>query len=320
MKLKPTHLKELVKNIVYHKTQNVERANVISEFILLNELMSAETHGVHYFLRSIYPFLDSNKVVLDFEKRKSIVTAQNRSVEGIYFLSQIISIGSKIAHEKGISLISIKNPGKVGALRSFCVDVIAKGQTIFIFKNTAPSISHNGVRLTGTNPICIGIGGTRFIFDMSSSTVATNKLRLLSRKNMTSNTTLGLDKDNKPTSRPDDILNGGDLFPFSHGDYWFKSFFLSLTIELLAATSGGKTGTRVGSGTGNRFYSEEGLLAIIIDIKSSSQFEGIIYEIELMLNDVRKAGIRIPGEYDYSKEVDILEEDYLLLRKFSKLT
>jgi hypothetical protein len=37
-----------------------------------------------------------------------------------------------------------------------------------------------------------------------------------------------------------------------------------------------------------------------------------------MLSDARKVGIRIPGEYDYTNELDILEEDLLQLKQLLK--
>lgn len=318
MKIKPNDLRELIKNIVTQKTSNVERAYIISEKIVLNELMSAETHGVHYFLRSIYPFLDSNEIELNFDVSNAVIKGDNKIIEGIYFSSKIISLGSEVAHRNGISLILIKNPGKVGALRSYCIDIITKGQSILIFKNTAPSISQNNSRLTGTNPLCIGIGGSKFILDMSTSTVATNKLRLLQKENKLAPNSIGLDSNQKVTNDPEKILDGGDLLPFSFGDFWYKSFFLGLSIELLAAVAGGKTGSRVGSGTGSRFESEEGLMAIIIDNHKQSDNSSVINEIELMLNDARKVGIRIPGEYDYIMDLDILEEDLLQLKRLLK--
>jgi LDH2 family malate/lactate/ureidoglycolate dehydrogenase len=100
---------------------------------------------------------------------------------------------------------------------------------------------------------------------MSTPTVATNKLRLLVKQGKKSSVTIGMDKLKNKTNKPEEILDGGDLLPFSYGDFWYKSFFLGLAIELLAAVAGGKTGSRVGSGIGDRFESKEGLMAIIID-------------------------------------------------------
>jgi len=313
MKIKSNDLKTIIKNIIFKETLNQEKAEIISNIIVLSELMSSETHGVHYFLRSVYPFLTNENS--NYKVSESIITSENNQIEGIYHTSKIINLASSIAKQKGISLVLIKNPGKVGALRSYCVDVVSRGQTILILKNTAPTVSQNGVRLIGTNPICIGVGGSNFIFDMSTSTVATNKLRLLIKKKEKSNFTIGLDKSQKGTYDPEEILDGGDLLPFSFGDYWYKSFFLGLAIELLAAVAGGKTGSRVGSGIGNRFESEEGLMAIIIDNQKESDYSSIINEIDLMLNDARKVGIRIPGEYDYTVDLDILEGDLLQLKQ-----
>lgn len=318
MKIKSNELKTIIKDVIFKETLNQEKAEIISNILVLSELMSSETHGVHYFLRSILPFLNIQNTNYNYEVNQSIITSNNNQIEGIFHTSKIITLASTIAKEKGISLALIKNPGKVGALRSYCVDIVSQGQTIIILKNTAPSVSQNGARLIGTNPICIGVGGSSFIFDMSTSTVATNKLRLLVKQREKSNMSIGLDKNNKITDKPDEILDRGNLLPFSFGDFWYKSFFLGLGIELLAAVAGGKTGSRVGSGTGSRFESEEGLMAIIIDNHKQSDNSSVINEIELMLNDARKVGIRIPGEYDYTRDLDILEEDLLQLKRLLK--
>jgi LDH2 family malate/lactate/ureidoglycolate dehydrogenase len=149
MKIKSSDLIKLIKHIVYKETLNIEKAEIISKIIVLSELMSSETHGVHYFLRSVYPFLNQGKI--NYKVSQSIITSENKQTEGIYNTSKIITLASEIAKEKGFSLALIKNPGKVGALRSYCVDIVSQGQTIIILKNTAPSISQNGVRLIRTN-------------------------------------------------------------------------------------------------------------------------------------------------------------------------
>ncbi len=53
--------------------------------------------------------------------------------------SQDLKKASKVAKRKGVCIYSAKNPGKVGAFRTYCPEIIKSNQLILMVKNTAPT-------------------------------------------------------------------------------------------------------------------------------------------------------------------------------------
>lgn len=307
------YLIEIIKSITYGRVKDETRSIEIARFIVLSESMGVITHGVKYFIRSIFPFLDEHIASVDSFENSFIY--ENKSIEGIYYTKQVIKKASQLASKTGYSLSLIKNPGKVGALRAYCPEITKSGQTIVILKNTASSISYNGERIVGTNPLCIGIANSNFIFDSSTSTVATNKLRIFKDRNKVFESNVGLDKQGNHTNDPSEILDYGSLLPFSDGAFFYKSFFLGVAIELLSVMAGGKSGMRVGNPFLDRFYSKEGMVILIIDSNHLSDLNEFNNEVENYILNLKALGAHIPGSYNDDATVQIESEDYEWLIK-----
>lgn len=278
---------------------NTDDSRFIAEKIVLAEKMGVTSHGLHYFLYALLPMLKDgniNRPVITEDVQFSwrgpaVVHAEGTGGVGFMGLRDCLEIASHIACRRGIGMVCIKNPGKVGALRVFCQEYMDKGQVIILTKNTARTMGINGPVL-GTNPLCIGLPGTKFIYDSSMSTVATNKLRLMRGARFPKQ--VGIYKG-KRTDSPDEILSkDGYLLPFSN-NFWYKSFFLGFAIEGLAAMAGGMTGERVGHHKGSRFYSMEGMICIVIDAYTFKHYNSYLKEMACLIKEV---GMRLPGEYE----------------------
>ena len=175
--------------------------------------------------------------------------------------------GKRYSKKKGLFDVHSKNPGKVGALRVYCPEIIKKDQLIVLLKNTAPTQGTKKTKkaIIGTNPV-IGIPGSKFIYDSSTSTVATNSIRLKNKYNENFNFNVGYDRNLNSTKKTNILLKRESyLNTFANENFWFKSFYLGVVIELIGALCGGNTSYRVGESKGSRLYSKEGMLGIIID-------------------------------------------------------
>ncbi len=181
-------------------------------------------------------------------------------------------------------------------------------------KNTAPTqgLKKTKKALIGTNPLAIGIPGTKFIYDSSTSTVATNAIRLKNKYNEKFIQNVGLDKNYNLTNDPKKLLlNGAFLNTYATGPFWFKSFYLGVAIECIAALCGGKTSYRVGEHKGSRLFSKEGMLVIIIDKKVFPHYRSYLKEIKIFLNELKKLNLRIPGSFKENKShLSLFKEDY----------
>jgi len=296
-----------------------DEAAFIADKIVLAERMGVPTHGLHYFLHSILPHLKTGNVNRGAMRTMgNVVLSEGTGGIGFQNLHACLLRASDLAREHGIALVVMSMPGKVGALRVFCQDLIARHQLVIMLKNTARTVGVPDVPepIGGTNPLCIALPDTRFIYDSSMSTVATNKVRLAKKMGQTFPAPIGLDAHMQPTTDPHATIGaGGFLLPFSGGPYWFKSFFLGIAIEAMAALAGGNTSSRVGEHTGGRLHSREGMLCIVADQKAFPDYERYVGEVGLLFAELEQRGFKVPGDYDTAATtVTVLDDDWTQLQ------
>lgn len=302
--------KNVLKSAIIHTS--VENSMIIAEKISLAEAMNASTHGIHYYNRVIKPFLSVDKNYFKYKIVGNTIHSENKNINGIINTSKIISEVSKVAKKKGISIGYIKNPGKIGALRVYVPEILSKGQTVLIFKNTAKSMgTHLDPRpIFGTNPFCFGLANTDYVFDSSTTVCATNKLRLYSKKNSLFKFDVGINTEYQLTKNPNDILeNNFSMLPFAGKHLWYKSFFIAMFIEGMAAMAGGFTSTRVGEHKGDRYYSQEGMVIIILDSNHFFEKDHYDSEIKNLFNEVEEHGYRIPGKQN-ELPIEVIDKDW----------
>jgi LDH2 family malate/lactate/ureidoglycolate dehydrogenase len=310
-------LVELRQRLTVVCLRHLEAANAefVADKIVMAEQMGIPTHGLHYFLHSILPHLEEGRINDGpITVRGSVVYSVGSGGIGFLHLQQCLLRASEVARETGVGLAVMRLPGKVGALRVFCPEFMARGQLVLMLKNTARTVglAETGEPIFGTNPLCIGLPETDFIYDSSIATVATNKIRLARKTQQQFPAVIGVDEQQHPTADPAATVGaGGYLLPFSFGPYWFKSFFLGVAIEAMAALAGGRTGSRVGEHTGQRLFSREGMLALLVDRSALPDYADYLEEVGHMLTELDQAGLRVPGRIDPSiSEVNVFADDW----------
>jgi L-2-hydroxycarboxylate dehydrogenase (NAD+) len=299
-----------------HRYTSINNAKIISKIIVRAEKMEILTHGLHYFLHSVVPHLKNGMTDHVVVKKDNFIYSKGKNGGGLGLVNiyNCLKMASKIAKKKGICVYSAKDPGKVGAFRTYCPEIIENDQLILMIKNTAPTQGLKKAKkaLIGTNPLAIGIPGTNFIYDSSTSTVATNAIRLKNKYNEKFDQIVGLDRKIKKTNDPKKLLlNGAFLNTFASGPFWFKSFYLGVAIECIGALCGGKTSYRVGEHKGTRLFSKEGMLIILIDKKVFPHYKSYLKEINVFLKELKKLDLRIPGSFNKKRKyLSLFKEDY----------
>lgn len=299
-----------------HRYTSINNAKIISKIIVRAEKMEILTHGLHYFLHSVVPHLKNGMTDHVVVKKDNFIYSKGKNGGGLGLVNiyNCLKLASKIAKKKGICVYSAKDPGKVGAFRTYCPEIIENDQLILMIKNTAPTQGLKKAKkaLIGTNPLAIGIPGTNFIYDSSTSTVATNAIRLKNKYNEKFDHIVGLDRKIKKTNDPKKLLlNGAFLNTFASGPFWFKSFYLGVAIECIGALCGGKTSYRVGEHKGTRLFSKEGMLIILIDKKVFPHYKSYLKEINVFLKELKKLDLRIPGSFNKKRKyLSLFKEDY----------
>ena len=88
--------------------------------IVKSEKMGVSSHGLHYFIHSVYPLLKQGYEEFKVEQKGSMIYSYGSGGVGFKNLVDCLQLASIQSKNAGISLLSIKNPGKVGALRVYC--------------------------------------------------------------------------------------------------------------------------------------------------------------------------------------------------------
>jgi len=307
--VKPSILKEKVFKICdkYLKEKDSDR---LSEFIIEAEECDIKSHGIHYFLHSLYPHIKDGNMN-KFEKIKRCSYEGSGGV-GILALEKLLEDMTKMSERDGSTLFFVKTPGKIGALRQYCERVTEKGNVLVFMKNTASTMGIKETKkpVLGTNPICIGFPESEFIYDCCTSVMATNKLRYAGKIDKNFDHDIG-GVGSESTTHPNEILSeGGYLHPFSQNHYWYKSFFLGLVVELFSSMAGGKTSERVGPKKGRRLHSKEGLFGFLINKRAIPHFDNYKKEMELLFEELEEYKIRIPGKRKKKDTIEMFKEDY----------
>lgn len=289
-------------------------SKILAKLIVRAERMKILTHGIHYFVHSVKPLLNQKKFFFKNKIIKNFIYTESLSdgAVGIINTFKCLKKASEIAKKKGFSMLIAKNPGKVGALRVYCPEIIKKDQLIILLKNTAPTQGTKKTKkaVIGTNPLAIGIPGSKFIYDSSTSTVATNSIRLKNKYNENFDFGVGFNKNLDLTKKSKTLLKKGSyLNTFANENFWFKSFYLGVAIELIGALCGGNTSHRVGESKGSRLYSQEGMLGIIIDKSVFPSFRKYKNEMKLLVQELKKMNLRIPGKIIEKKNITVFKSD-----------
>lgn len=292
-------------------------AHTIAGRITQSELMGVPSHGLHYYLHSIRPLVQDGHInASTLAVNGTTLSAEGDGGVGFRNVERCLNKASGIARRAGSSIVVMKNPGKVGALRIYCQALMDRGQLVILMKNTAATVGLPGAGrpVIGTNPLCVGLPDSHFIYDSSISTVATNRMRLNEKRNAAFDSTIGIDASGRLTTDPADILHAqGMLLPFSTQDYAFKGFFLGVIIECIAAMAGGKTSIRVGKNKGSRLYSDEGMFGLVVDRRVFPHYDNYLRELPLLLADLRAARIRLPNSRRPRKTLTVLRRDWQAL-------
>lgn len=188
--------------------------------------------------------------------------------------------------------------------------------------NASPIVAPPGgkSRIIGTNPIAFSVpdgnGGIAMQFDQSTTTVALGKITMAKAAGKSIPEGWALNKDGKPTSNPDEAIQGTLV---SAGGY--KGWGFGLMAEILVA---GMTGGRISKNVAPLKAKDGephnlGQFYIIIDPASGASFYKRLEELTTIVSS--EEGTRMPGQYTMPQtEVDVPDDLWNLAIDLSKAT
>lgn len=226
----------------------------------------------------------------------------------------------------GIALAAIARSHHCGAAGYHVEELAKQGLIGLLFANTPQAIAPwGGIHgVFGTNPIAFAAPrGQNYplVIDLSLSKVARGKIMVASQQGRSIPEDWALDSNGKPTTNPDEALNG-TMLPI--GDA--KGAALALMVEILAAAL---TSSQFGF-EASSFFSAEGsppgvgqlLMAIAPGLLSNGQFES---RLEALVKEIlSQRNTRLPGDrrlklrkHATRHGIDLSDEQYQKIKSLS---
>jgi uncharacterized oxidoreductase len=146
------------------------------------------------------------------------------------------------ARRTGIAAAAVRHSNHVGRLGHYAEVAAREGLvSITTVGSVGPGIGrtapfHGIGQLLGTNPWCFGVPAhdrTPLVADFATSQVAEGKLRVARYQGKPVAAGLIIDKDGRPTTRPQDFYDGGSLLPLGGDLTGHKGYGLGLAAALI---------------------------------------------------------------------------------------
>ena len=289
-------------------------AEEVAEAVAASESVGNRICGL-YYLESYCEQLISGRVngkaypEVDLARSSSIyVDAKGGFAQPAF--SKGLSEVLKVAQENGIASLSVGRAHTCTSLGFFTKKIAKAGFLGLGFTNASPIVAPPGgkSRIIGTNPIAFSVpdgnGGVAMQFDQSTTTVALGKITMAKAAGKSIPEGWALDKDGKPTTNPEDAIQGTLV---SSGGY--KGWGFGLMAEILVA---GMTGGRISKNVAPLKAKEGephnlGQFYIVIDPASGVSFYNRLEELTTIIS--AEEGTRMPGQHTIPKaEVDVPDE------------
>jgi LDH2 family malate/lactate/ureidoglycolate dehydrogenase len=290
----------------------LEDAEQITEVLLDSELRGHESHGVH-LLRFL---VDAYRSGMNPRPRIRVL----RETEGALLLDGDHShvVGAlramrwcieRARERKGMAVASVRNSQPI--VLGFYARMAAEDGLIgFACANAIPMVAPPGGRTPtfGTNPLAYAIPAGRHpavVLDMATTTGAAFKVRLAAQRNHPLSEGMILNREGRPTTDPNEFVQGGLMAPLGSPAAPHKGFGLALVIDALA-------GVLTGAAFARDFPSEPTTAGNAtfwaLDVEAFLPREEFLARMEAQIDQV-KAGERlsdvdelfVPGERSHSR-------------------
>ena len=207
------------------------------------------------------------------------------------------------AKTNGIAVLTVRNAHHFSAVWPDIEPFAREGFVALAMVNSMASVvPHGGHRkLYGTNPMGFAAPRARgepLVFDQASSGWSNGDVQIARREGRMLPEGIGVDRDGKPTTDPEAVLEGGALWPFGG----HKGSSIAMLMEIMgAALAGGDYSFEIDwSGHPGAATPHGGQTYILID-PSRGQVRTFTERMETLITAIHDAGQdRLPGDRRYA--------------------
>lgn len=211
------------------------------------------------------------------------------------------------ARNNGIALLTVRNAHHFSAVWPDIEPFAREGFIAMAMINSMASVvPHGGHRkLYGTNPLGFAApraGGDPLVFDQATSALSNGDVQIAAREGHELPPGSGVDRDGRPTTDPNAVLDGGALLSF--GGY--KGSSIGMMMEIMAAgLAGGRFSYEVDfSGHPGAATPNTAQTYIVID-PGRGAVTDFTERIEALIAEIHDAGQeRLPGDRRYANRRD----------------
>jgi LDH2 family malate/lactate/ureidoglycolate dehydrogenase len=312
-------LKRLGVAIFEHLGASHEDAELVVDTLIDANLVGHDSHGILYITRYAER-IRKGIIVPTSEPEVTNESPSTAIIDGHWTFGQAtakktVEVAIEKARKSSISAVGAFHCNHVGRLGAYTMIAAQNNMIGFLMANSSHLTvqAYGGAsRVLGTNPLSVAIpaGETKpILLDFATSAVAEGKIWLAAMKG--EKVPLGwiVDKDGNDTDNPADFsipgtIEGGRLRTFGARD-GHKGYCLSILIEILG---GILTGAGSIIDTENAHPNENGLLAIVMDIKKFKSIEAFKKGIDSLVATVHEepvdprsqfSHVQIPGEFEW---------------------
>ena len=288
-----------------------EHARIVAAHQVGANLAGHDSHGV-VLLPTYVERIDRGHIVPAARPRLLSETPTTLAVDGQWGFGPVVSEWTMErciakAREVRIAAATVREQSHVGRLADYPLMAARAGFIGLMMADsgqTAKQVAPFGGREArlGTNPLSIAfpsdLPGPVFL-DMATSAVAAGKLNVARARNQAIPLGWLLDRDGKPTTDPNDHLNGGVMLPLG-GPEGHKGYGLSFAVETLAAVLPG-----LGFGVDPQGRHNDGVFMLAVDpgAFSPTEFKGQVEAFVRYLKETPPADgfdeVLYPGELEY---------------------
>ena len=293
-------------------------AEVVTKSMVDANRVGHDSHGVIHlpkYVRELEAELIQPGVPIEtLHESASIAVLDGNWGFGPVIATRAVELAIQKAKQTDISSVAVSRCNETGRLGGHaCLAVDAEMIALLMANDhgggtcVAPYGGVEG-RLS-TNPIACAVpieGQDPIVLDMSTSVIASGKIRLKQHQEEALPDGWLIDTDGKSTTNANDFYGTppAALLPFGGAVSAHKGFGLSVIVDIL---SGALTGAGCSQSEGARVGN--GLFVLVINIASFREFPGFSTEIERFVNYLKSAKraagidtIRVPGERGWEEQ------------------
>ena len=286
-----------------------DTAELVSHSLILSNLVGHDSHGIIRIVE-YYGWVKNSDLNPKALPTITWSKASSAFVDGAWGFGQPAATLAmneviRLAKNTGTASVVIGRNNHVGRLGEYVNEIANQGMLGMSFCNAAATIvaPYGGVKpLMGTNPFAWAIPGSgemNTVLDFSTAVIAAGRVIQAAMSGETIQAGALIDKYGKPSTNPQDLIEGGALLPF--GEH--KGSGLSVLIDVAAgALSGVLPAAIENTGHGN------GTVIIAMDISNYVElniFKSIAQAFSVALHSTKSElgpEVLMPGEFEFQNK------------------